>query len=119
MEGAVMRWARQHRRLQKTSGVNVLGLAESVRSVREPKCEHGEHSIELDCPPGSPRPGDLIAGVIAGTGLPQKEECMKLFGNWKWIYDDVSCEEWDRIQPTIKERITALYKSGRIRYGSW
>ena len=78
-----------------------------------------EQSIELDCPPGDPRPGDLIAGVIEGTGLELKETCMRLFGNWKWDYSEVSAEEWARIQPVLKERITKLHNAGRIRYGSW
>jgi len=37
-------------------------------------------TIELDCPPGQPRPGDLIDGVIEGTGLPKKEAKSKFFG---------------------------------------
>jgi len=83
-------------------------------------CEkHGEHSIELDCPPGNPRPGDLIDGVIEGTGLPKREDVSRCFGNWKWRYDDISCEEWEKVKPTLKERITELYHAGLIRYGSW
>jgi hypothetical protein len=39
-----------------------------------------EKTIILDCPPGHPRPGDLIAGVIEGTGLELKEAVSKLFG---------------------------------------
>jgi hypothetical protein len=32
--------------------------------------ESGEIStIDLDCPPGSPRPGDLIGGVIEGLDI--------------------------------------------------
>lgn len=84
------------------------------------KCEkHGEHSIELDCPPGNPRPGDLISQVIEGTGLQEQKTTMRFFGNWKWDYQDVSCEEWDKVQPILKERVATLYKKGWIRYGSW
>ncbi len=39
-------------------------------------------TIELDCPPGALRPGDLIEDVIKGTGLPSKESCSRVFGNW-------------------------------------
>lgn len=78
-----------------------------------------ERSIELDCAPGGPRPGDLINGVIAELGLTEREPVMKLFGNWKWDYSDVTEERWKEIQPTLKERVTALYNSGVIRYGSW
>jgi len=99
--------------------MSVDGLKAALEECMRPKCRHGEHSIELDCPPGSPRPGDLIAGVIEGTGLPPKEDVSRVFGNWKWEYQEVSCEDWDRIQPILKARITQLYESGRIRYGGW
>jgi hypothetical protein len=66
--------------------------------------------IELDCPPGFPRPGDLIEGVIAVS---------RCFGNWTWDYGDIPEARWLVIQPVIKERITALYHAGKIRYGSW
>jgi hypothetical protein len=83
-------------------------------------CEkHGEHSIELDCPPGSPRPGDLIAGVIKDTGLSKKPPVSTCFGNWIWKYDEVNCDQWDKIVPILAERIKSLYNDGSIRYGSW
>lgn len=76
--------------------------------------------IELDCPPGNVRPGDLIAGVIEGTGLSVKDSTSRCFGNWTWVYtDDVTDEQWELIQKLIESKITALYKSGAIRYGSW
>lgn len=78
-----------------------------------------EQTIELDCPPGSPRPGDLIGGVIEGTGLPERETVARVFGEWVWDYSDVSPEEWKAIQPTLKERIEKLYNQGLIRWGSW
>ena len=77
-----------------------------------------EQSIELDCPPGSPRPGDLIDGVIEGL-LPQREMVGRFFGNWRWEYDDIPEEKWKEIKPIIKERVTELYNKGTIRYGSW
>lgn len=76
-------------------------------------------SIELDCPPGYPRPGDLIAGVIAGTGLPESEPVAQFFGCWAWEYD-IPRDRWEReIQPVIRPRIQELYSRGVIRYGSW
>ncbi len=78
------------------------------------------HTIELDCPPGSPRPGDLIAGVLEGTGLPMIETSSRLFGEWTWDYTDLVDQEiWARVQPTLEARITDLYNRGVIRYGSW
>jgi len=83
-------------------------------------CEkHKEHTIELDCPPGYPRPGDLIADVIKDTGLPVREAESMFFGNWTWRYDDIDCETWDKIRPILKERIGKLFNTGVIRYGSW
>lgn len=76
-------------------------------------------TIELDCPPGSPRPGDLIGGVIKGLGLDAKEPCSMFFGNWIWDYSEIPPNKWEKIQPTLKQRISALYHSGTIRYGSW
>jgi hypothetical protein len=78
-----------------------------------------EKTIELDCPPGGIRPGDLIEGVIAGLGLELKETESRFFGNWTWRYDEVSDERWREIQPTLRDRIKDLYMSGVIRYGSW
>lgn len=78
-----------------------------------------EQTIELDCAPFTARPDSYIGGVIAGTGLPKREPVSKFFGNWVWDYSDIDPAEWVRIQPTLKERITKLYNSGAIRYGSW
>ena len=76
-------------------------------------------TIELDCAPGSPRPGDLIGSVIKDTGLEERDTVGRFFGNWTWDYSDVPKDEWKKLQPTLKERVTALYNRGTIRYGSW
>jgi hypothetical protein len=78
-----------------------------------------EQTIELDCPPGLPRPGDLIDGVIEGTGLPKRDSVSRCFGNWKWDYNDIPEEQWNEINPILRERIVKLYNAGVIRYGSW
>ena len=78
-----------------------------------------EQTIELDCPPGSPRPGDLIDGVIEGTGLPSRESVSKFFGNWVWDYGDIPEEEWKEAKIIVEKRVTGLYNNGSIRYGSW
>ena len=82
---------------------------------------NNQYTIELDCAPGGIRPGDLIAGVIKDTGLPVSEPVAKVFGNWTWDYSEVEgiADLWLKAQPILKERISALYNSGRIRYGSW
>ena len=78
-----------------------------------------QQTIELDCPPGCPRPGDLIGGVIKGTGLKTKETVSRFFGNWMWDYNDIPEKKWEKIKPVLKERVTNLYNQGLIRYGSW
>ena len=78
-----------------------------------------EQTIELDCEPGALRPGDLLPGVIKGTGLPIREPVSKFFGNWVWDYSDIPVKKWTKAQPVVKERITALFGDGMIRYGSW
>jgi hypothetical protein len=78
-----------------------------------------EQTIELDCQPGYPRPGDLIAGVIKGTGLAKRGPVVKFMGNWMWDYKDVPAEKWEVMKPTLEKRISALYYAGKIRYGSW
>jgi len=78
-----------------------------------------KQTIELDCAPGSLRPGDLIGCVIKDTELPERESVGRFFGNWTWDYSDVPQLTWKRAQKITKPRIEALYHSGRIRYGSW
>jgi len=76
-------------------------------------------TIELDCAPGNTRPGDLIAGVIASTGLPERDPVSKLFGCWMWNYEDIDPALWLAAKPIIRARIESLYHTGTIRYGSW
>lgn len=78
-----------------------------------------EQTIVLDCPPGEPRPGDLIDGVIKDTGLMKKNPSHIIMGEGCWDYSEVSPETWKSIQPILKSRITKLYNEGLIRYGSW
>ncbi len=78
-----------------------------------------EQTIELDCAPGAMRPGDLIGGVIAGLDLPARDPVSMFFGNWTWDYSDVPADKWAQTKPERQARITALYKAGFIRYGSW
>jgi len=78
-----------------------------------------EQIIEFDCPPGAPRPGDLIEKAIAGTGLELREDVSRWFGSWTWDYSDVHPDEWKRIRPILKWNITGLYHRKLIRYGRW
>lgn len=82
---------------------------------------HNPHCIELDCPPGSLRPWDLLPQVIENTGLvfDDPKAVGAFFGFSAFYFPDTTCEEWIRVQPILEERITSLYNHGAIRYGSW
>lgn len=88
---------------------------EAMARQHDPKAQ----TIELDCAPGAARPDTHIGEVLADTGIPLKDPVSKVFGNWMWDYSDVPQEVWEAAKPKLKERISALYNSGRIRYGSW
>lgn len=76
-------------------------------------------TVDLDCYPGAPRPGDLIAGVLEGTGLVADPDVTPFFGNAVYRFD-IPRDVWERdIQPVIRPRIIALYHAGLIRHGSW
>lgn len=77
-------------------------------------------TIDLDCAPGITRPGDLLPGVLMGLNIKKDSEdtVSRFFGNWCWEFK-TSKDKYERIKPIIEERITSLYNSGIIRYGSW
>ena len=76
-----------------------------------------KQEIHLECPPGDPRPGDLIAGIIRDTGLPLRDSTGRLFGHWEWDYNDIPRDLWEAAVPLIEVRMTDLYKEGIIRAG--
>jgi hypothetical protein len=84
-----------------------------------------DKTIELDCAPGGPRPGDLIEKVVEGTILENDPKAHpeatvgRFFGNWTWEFSHISDEEWLKIREVVKLRVKALYDRGTIRYGSW
>ena len=77
-------------------------------------------TIDLDCAPGSTRPGDLLPGVLKGLEIKKDPEqtSSRLFGNWEWRFKTTEAK-YNKVKPIIQERITQLYNSGIIRYGSW
>jgi len=86
-----------------------------------PQVDRKVLSIEMDCPPGAPRPGDLLPDVLAGTGIviDPEDAVSRSFGNWKWIIPVEFASHYDLHRELIKSRIQRLYKLGRIRYGSY
>lgn len=83
-----------------------------------PTTEKQKFIIELDCAPFTPRPDYYIDGILEGTGLVAGETISRFFGCWTWEFE-MTPEAWNKIRPTIIERITALYNGGSIRYGGW
>lgn len=94
---------------------------ESLEKIRSERLN--KFSIELDCPPGYPRPGDLIDGVLRDTGLEPTdfETGNPFFGHQIWILKKSANKDgiFIKKKPIFKERITRLYKEGLIRYGTW
>ena len=80
-----------------------------------------EQVIQLDCKPGLPRPGDLIAGVMRGSGVEYdgRHTVSRCMGEWTWEFNDIPPETWQRARPWFEKRIAKLYKQGIIRCGSW
>ena len=79
-------------------------------------------TIEIDCAPGNPRPGDLFPGTIADTGLTEDdfEITSKLFGNWTWqLTNEAKRDLYEQHKEVIGNRIRTLSDRGQIRYGSW
>jgi hypothetical protein len=80
-------------------------------------------SIELDCRPGSPRPNDLIDGVLLTTGLKVSDftTAPPFFGHQTWILKESVNKDavFTHYRPLFQQRVTQLYNSGAIRYGTW
>lgn len=82
----------------------------------ESRCELG-----IDCPPGDPRPGDLLPGVLEGSGLEPSdfEEPLRLYGAWTWQLRRSPDKEALFIsrKPLFHARLEALLAAGTIRGG--
>lgn len=77
--------------------------------------EDSAQTIGIDCAPGELRPGDLIGGVIEGTGLPKRRSAKRMFGAWTWEYSDIPRDVWLKARRTVKKRLAVLYLKGMIR----
>jgi len=95
-------------RTPPTKGYSELGTAWPDPSKQE---------IHLECPPGDPRPGDLIADLIKDTGLPIRPDISRVFGHWTWDYSDIPQDVWQRATPIVIRRMEELYDRGVIRAG--
>lgn len=82
-----------------------------------------KYSIEIDCPPGLPRPDQLFPLVLKETGLVEDdfELRSRLFGHFIWILrEDASKEQvFTAKRQVFKKRLEHLYERGIVRYCSW
>ena len=81
-------------------------------------------SIEIDCAPGYPRPGDLFPAVLAETGLTVEDfkNTTKWFGHWTWVLKEGNPERdtlFTRNRAVFRSRLTKMYEAGYARYVSW
>lgn len=87
--------------------------------------------IEIDCPPGKVRPGDLFKNIMNDLSQNKnnkikvfveknlnKQPNTKLFGEWKWCLE-VESEIYSEIQNFFKQKLTIYYNQNLIRYASW
>jgi hypothetical protein len=77
-----------------------------------------KQEIHLECPPGEPRPSDLLPALLKGTGLPVREDIGRLYGHWIWDYSDIPQNVWGAAVPVIERRMIRLFNTGIIRAGA-
>jgi hypothetical protein len=77
-----------------------------------------KQEIHLECPPGEPRPVDLLPALLKGTGLPVREDVGRLYGHWIWDYSDILRDVWDAAVPVVERRLIRLFNAGIIRAGA-
>ena len=96
-------------------------MEEVKRKQAEDGFLEGTNTIELDAAPGATRPGTLFHGVIEGTELTTEDFRISgtVFGNWTFVVSKDKDELFENSKEVLKERVSDLYNSGRIRYGSW
>lgn len=101
--------------------IKVDEIKEKVkRHLEMLKQEHRkDQTIEIECPPGPPRPGDLIKKIVEGSGLPLRKEVSRSFGLWTWDYSDLTPEEWAKAEKIIAPKLKELYAKGIARYISF
>lgn len=99
------------------SGLPQDPIGRSYSEIETAWSDPSKQEIHLECPPGEPRPGDLIAELIRNTGLPLRDDVSRFFGHWTWDYSDIAKTVWDNAAKLIEHRMAALYKRGIIRAG--
>ena len=86
-----------------------------MKMTTEPK----QQILQIDCPPGYPRPSDLLPQVLKGTGVEPREHISTFFGNFTWDFSDVDPKMWEEARKIIGPRLIQLDKDAVTRYASW
>lgn len=112
-------------RLPDADSRDDLGLG-SGSHVARPICEvfmverEAEYcELGIDCPPGDPRPGDLLPRVLRGTGLRVSDFDLenKLFGAWTWRLKTSKSKDalFLASRGLLIKRLERLVKRGTVR----
>jgi hypothetical protein len=81
-------------------------------------------SIQIDCPPGEPRPLEVFASTIEGTGLTAEDFIdpgITVFGCQEFLVkaDPESISRYLHARQTIGERLSIMQKRGIVRGVTW
>jgi hypothetical protein len=80
--------------------------------------EKYEITIEIDCPPGAPRPDEYMKDICKDI-LKQEyhNPISTFFGEWDWKFEVLKSEA-DGIKEKIMDYLKSLYYKNCIRYGA-
>ena len=81
-------------------------------------------SIQIDCPPGEPRPPEAFASTIEDTGLTPEDfedSGSTIFGCREYLVraDPGTIFRYVRARRTIGERLVMMYERGIVRGVTW
>jgi len=110
---------------------NLDGLSLEFRSRQDLKAQVGHQtahdrkrlSIEMNCPPGNPRPWELLDLVFYLTELHPDdfETSGVMFGRQEFLVKPTAdaVERYLRSRPTINSRLLECYEHGLVRGATW
>lgn len=77
--------------------------------------------LVIDCPPGNPRPIDILSGLCIHCSLDQSHFVLKsqFFGEWSWEVEENYLETYKLKIDDIGKYLKNSYHSGEIRYAEW
>lgn len=77
--------------------------------------------LVIDCPPGNPRPIDILSDLCFNCSLDQANFVLKsrFFGAWSWEVEENYLETYKLKIDDIGKYLKNSYHSGEIRYAEW